>query len=93
MKFLTHLLGLSLVLAAAPFSAAASGAEIAKANCSRCHALDKDGKGPSVKQIAEKYKGREADAAQAVKDAKAGHPKVKGSAADLSAAIGWMLSN
>jgi cytochrome c len=77
----------------------ASGAALAqdataKAGCNTCHALDTKKMGPSYKDIAAKFKGK----ADAPKELLAkltggkGHPMVKAPAADVEAALKWVLS-
>ena len=58
-------LGVTLAVAAFSFSSGAfafdeeAAKKLAKRNdCTKCHAIDKDKKGPSYKKIAEKYKGK-----------------------------------
>ena len=69
--------------------------ELAKANgCTTCHDATKKKMGPSVKDIAAKYKGNAGAADTLVANLKAGkggHPEVKASDADLKAIVGWML--
>lgn len=75
--------GLALALASSCFSgsAAAADEEAAKAlmkknDCTKCHAVDKDKKGPSYKKVAAKYKGK-ADAEEKVTKSITSGPKVK----------------
>ena len=74
------LFGLSTAMSMTSVSAAvdAEGAKaLAKSNdCLKCHAVDKDKKGPSYKKIAAKYKGK-ADAEAKVTKAMTTGPKVK----------------
>jgi len=58
-------LGFTLAVAALSFSSGAiafdeeAAKKLAKKNdCTKCHAVDKDKKGPSYKKIAAKYKGK-----------------------------------
>ena len=74
---------LAVAAAALAFSlhAAATNADDAnkvmkESGCTKCHAVDKDKKGPSLKKIAAKYKGK-ADAEAKVTDAVTKSPKVK----------------
>lgn len=66
----------------------------AKLGCNTCHALDAKKMGPSYKAIAEKYKGN----AAAEKELTAklvsgkGHPKAKGSEAEVAEAVKWTLA-
>lgn len=62
-----------LVLAAAGPAHAAVDVDAAKAlakknDCLKCHAPDKEKKGPSMKQIAEKYKGKPDGIEKAIKN-------------------------
>lgn len=67
-------LGLSLPAYAA--DDAAAQALIKENNCGKCHAVDKDKKGPSYKKVAAKYKGK-ADAEARLTDFVTKSPKVK----------------
>ncbi len=51
------LIGLGVPAQAAP-DAEAAQAVLKKNDCGKCHSLDKDKKGPSLKKIAAKYKGK-----------------------------------
>lgn len=65
--------------AMAPAQAAdadAAGALFKKNQCTKCHAVDKDKKGPALKKIAAKYKGK-ADGEDKVIKAMTTGPKVK----------------
>ena len=70
---------------------AQSGPDVLKAKgCNNCHEADKKKVGPSYKDIA--AKGGDAKGLVAkLKDGK-GHPKVAASDAELSAAVGHILS-
>jgi cytochrome c len=62
-------------------SASATDADAAKAlfksnDCFKCHAVDKNKKGPSLKKIADKYKGKADAEAKLIKHITSG-PKVK----------------
>ena len=77
------LLGVTLAVAAFSFSSGAfafdeeAAKKLAKRNdCTKCHAIDKDKKGPSYKKIAEKYKGK-ADAEEKVTHSITAGGKVK----------------
>ena len=74
---------LKAALAAAVFALGASGASVwaadavdadaalalaKKSDCLKCHAVDKDKKGPSYKKIAAKYKGKPDGEEKAVKN-------------------------
>ncbi|MFN8867074.1 MAG: c-type cytochrome [Pseudomonadota bacterium] len=71
--------------------AAIASADLANANCGKCHEMDKKKKGPSYKAIAAKYKGREADALKAA-DPKADHPEFKAKDEDVRAIVKWILA-
>jgi cytochrome c len=69
------------VLFSAAATAQAVDAEAAKAlikenECSKCHAVEKEKKGPSYKKIAAKYKGKPDGEEKAIKNMTTG-PKVK----------------
>ncbi len=64
MKLLSGVLAATLAAMAAPAAMAADGAALAqKAGCMACHSIDKKMLGPSFKDIAAKYKGKDAEAA------------------------------
>ncbi|AYH45588.1 c-type cytochrome [Azoarcus sp. DN11] len=51
---------------------------LAKENdCFKCHAVDKTKKGPSYKKVAEKYRGKEAEAFEKIRKNITTGPKVK----------------
>jgi cytochrome c len=73
--------GATLSLAALAPAHAAVDAEAAQAlakknDCFKCHAVDKTKKGPSLKKIAAKYKGKPEGQEKAIKNFTTG-PKVK----------------
>ncbi|MFZ5556940.1 MAG: c-type cytochrome [Pseudomonadota bacterium] len=80
------------LLAAGP---AVAGEDLAKKiGCTTCHAVDKKKMGPSLKDIAAKNKGQ-AGAADTLtaKIAKAdGHPKAKGTEAEVKQVVEWILA-
>ena len=68
-------LSLSLAVAAISFSSGAlafdeeAAKKLAKKNdCTKCHAVDKDKKGPSYKKISAKYKGKADGEEKAIKN-------------------------
>jgi cytochrome c len=81
----TSLLTVTLFTAAiglAPRPAAAvdenAAKELMKSNqCNKCHSVDKDKTGPSLKKIAAKYKGKAAEGEQAIIKNITTAPKVK----------------
>ncbi len=74
---------------------AQTGADVLKAKgCMNCHETDKKKVGPSLKDVAAKYKGNkgaEGELVAKLKEGK-GHMKVDASDADLKAAVGQVLS-
>lgn len=76
MKVLSGVLAVAMAAMAAPaVFAAGDGAALAqKAGCMACHSIDKKILGPSFKDVAAKYKGKDAEAAliKKVKDGGAG---------------------
>ncbi|MDP2240621.1 MAG: cytochrome C' [Burkholderiales bacterium] len=74
---------------------AQSGAEVAKAKgCLNCHDMAVKKMGPSIKDIAAKFKddkGAEAKLTANLKEGK-GHPKSAASDAELKAALQYMLT-
>ena len=84
------LLAASLVVA----GPALASEELAKANgCTTCHDATKKKMGPSVKEMADKHRGKAGAADTIVANIKAGkgHPESKASDADLKAIVAWML--
>ncbi|MCX7148917.1 MAG: c-type cytochrome [Rhodocyclales bacterium] len=65
-----------LTPAQAAVDEAAAQALAKKNDCFKCHAVDKNKKGPSLKKIAEKYKGKADGEEKAIKNMTTG-PKVK----------------
>jgi cytochrome c len=74
---------------------AQSGADVLKAKgCLNCHETDKKKVGPSLKDIAAKYKGdkgAEGALVAKLKDGK-GHPKATATDEELKAAVGHVLA-
>jgi cytochrome c len=66
------LLAATLSTAHAAFDADAAKAMFKKNECTKCHAPDKAKKGPSLKKIAAKYKGKPDGQEKAVKNMTAG---------------------
>ena len=90
-----------IVIAAAAtalvFAAGAANAQedLAKKNgCLNCHAIDSKKVGPSYKDIAAKYKGKDGAAQKIVGELKAGkgHPAVKASDDDIKSLVNWVLA-
>jgi len=69
-----------------------ANADLANANCGKCHEMDKKKKGPSYKAMAAKYKGNEAGALKAIEDPKGDHPEVKIKPEDMKTVVKWMLT-
>jgi cytochrome c len=71
-----------------------ASADLANANCGKCHEMDKKKKGPSYKATAAKYKGK-ADAEETmlkfVSDPKGDHPELKAKPEDVKTVIKWIL--
>ncbi len=93
---------LTMLAMAGWYAAALAGPQelATKHNCMGCHAVDKKLVGPSLKDIAAKYKGKGADDAL-VKKVKAGGSGVWGSMAmppsaapegDIKQIVDWMLT-
>jgi len=74
--------------------AAQANADLANAQCGKCHELDKKKKGASWKSIAAKYKGKpdaEAAAFKAATDPNGDHPEMKSKPEDVKTIIKWVL--
>lgn len=70
---------------------------IAKNKCNKCHTEKTTKKGPSWASVAEKYKGKQAEAEAKILDmfktgGKEDHDKIAGSDADLKAVIAIVLA-
>jgi cytochrome c len=63
--------------AGAAVDADAAQALMKKNDCTKCHAVDKTKKGPSLKKIAAKFKGKEAEGAKEMLKQITTGPKVK----------------
>ena len=77
--------------------AAAAGTEdlFKDKGCAKCHTPDADKKGPSLKKIAEKNKGKADSAAKffaVVKEGKDDHPKAKATDAEIKELVGYALA-
>jgi cytochrome c len=74
---------------------AQDAAELAKAQCGKCHEMDKKKKGPSWKDIAAKNKGK-ADAQAALAkftlDPKGDHPEMKATPEQVNTVLKWVLA-
>ena len=74
---------------------AQSGADVVKAKgCLNCHEVDKKKVGPSLKDVAAKYKGNkeaEGKLVEKLKEGK-GHAKAAASDAEIKQAVEYMLS-
>lgn len=92
MKLLTVSIATVIAVSGWILSTEASAQEdVLKAQgCTNCHDTDKKKVGPAVKDIA--AKGGKADELTAKVAGAKGHPKVKGSEADVKAAVEKMLS-
>jgi cytochrome c len=93
MKSTVFALALAGALAAGA-SLPAAGADMLKAKgCLNCHEMDKKKVGPSLKDVAAKYKGNKGAEAELVAKLKSGkgHMKVKGSDDEIQAAVREML--
>jgi cytochrome c len=66
-----------LALPAAALDADAARAIFKKNNCVKCHGMEKPKDGPTLKQIAEKYRGKEAEGEQKMQKHMTSSPKVK----------------
>lgn len=98
-------IGLGLSAGAQALDADAIQAMLKKQDCTKCHALDKEKKGPSYKKVAAKYKGK-ADAEEKITKNLTTTPKVKLSDGteedhkkletkdpkDMKAVIQWILA-
>ena len=72
--------------------AAHASADLANANCGKCHDMDKKKKGPSYKTIAAKFKGKDAELLKAFTDPNGDHPEVKVKPDDQKAIAKWLAS-
>jgi cytochrome c len=85
----------SFVAAGVLFAGAAyANADLAAANCGKCHEMDKKKKGPAYKATAAKYKGQadaEAKLFKFVTDPSGDHPEFKGKPEDVKTVLKWVL--
>jgi cytochrome c len=85
----------SLVATGVLFAGAAyANADLAQANCGKCHEMDKKKKGPAYKVTAAKYKGKpdaEATMFKFVTDPNGDHPENKAKPEDVKTVIKWIL--
>jgi len=75
--------------------ALAQGTDVLKAKgCVNCHEMDKKKVGPSYKDVAAKYKGKQGAEGELVAKLKAakGHPKTAATEAELQAAVREILA-
>jgi cytochrome c len=94
MKATVFVLAVAGALAAGS-ACAQSGAEVLKAKgCVNCHEMDKKKVGPSYKDVAAKYKGKQGAESELVAKLKAakGHPKTPATEAELQVAVREMLA-
>ncbi len=86
----------SLLAAGLALAGPASASEdlAQKSGCTKCHATAAKKIGPSVKEIAAKFKGKAGSDAALVAKLKAGkeHPPSKASEDDLKKIVAWMLA-
>jgi cytochrome c len=74
--------------------AAQANPDLAKAQCGKCHELDKKKKGPAFKETAAKYKGKadaEATLFKSIMDPKGDHPEMKSSPEDVKTVLKWVM--
>jgi len=75
-------------------TAARANADLANANCGKCHEMDKKKKGPAYKATAAKYKGKadaEATIYKFITDPSGDHPEIKVKPDDAKTVIKWVL--
>jgi len=74
---------------------AQDAAELAKAQCGKCHEMDKKKKGPSWKDIAASNKGKadaQATLAKFSLDPKSDHPEMKATPEQVNTVLKWVLA-
>ena len=88
------LLAASVIAAGVLLSGAAqANPDLAKAQCGKCHEMDKK-KGPSYKQTAADYKGKadaEATLFKKITDPKGDHPEMKATPEETRTVLKWIL--
>jgi cytochrome c len=87
----TVLIAAAVALGVLAVMPARASADLANANCGKCHEMDKKKKGPSYKAMAAKYKGNEAGALKAIEDPKGDHPEMKVKPEDVKTVVKWIL--
>lgn len=93
MKATVFVLAVAGALAAGSACAQAGADMLKTRGCLNCHEMDKKKVGPSFKDVAAKFKGKQGAESELVAKLKSGkgHPKVQGSDADLEAAVRQVL--
>ncbi len=86
-----------LIVAVGVLSAglAQANPDLAKAQCGKCHELDKKKKGPAFQDSAKKYKGKadaEATIIKFINDTKGDHPEIPAKQEDIKAVVKWILT-
>jgi cytochrome c len=74
---------------------AEEAADVAKAQCGKCHEMDKKKKGPAWKDIAAKNKGKadaQATLAKFTLDPKGDHPEMKATPEQVNTVLKWVLA-
>jgi cytochrome c551/c552 len=89
-RILTATLAVAALATAAGMPAQAQDA-LKTGTCTNCHDVDKKKVGPSLKDIAAKDQGKNAELVTKIKDGK-GHPKVNKPEADIKAAVDAALA-
>lgn len=75
--------------------AASANPDLAKAQCGKCHEMDKKKKGPSFTESAAKFKGKagaEETMFKLATDPKGDHPEMKTTPEDTRTVIKWILT-
>jgi cytochrome c len=88
---------ISAIVALGVFTAGAAqaSADLANAQCGKCHELDKKKKGPAWKDIAAKNKGKadaQATLAKFALDPKGDHPEMKATPDQVNTVLKWVLA-
>lgn len=83
-----------LIVAAGMLSVGVAQAnpELAKAQCGKCHAVDKEKMGPSFNDIAKKFKGKDEPAILAAYKANKDHADNKAKPEQVKTISNWILT-
>jgi cytochrome c len=86
------LIALAAVAALGLSATATADEATAKAACGKCHVMDKEKNGPSYKDLAKKFKGKDAAAIQTAYKNNKEHSDSKATDDQVKKVAGWLLT-